>query len=310
MAILVCRVAWMLGYESDKEEAEGGGRHGKGGWNRDNVPHESLNFLPIDDTYYGFVQNRDHNININKLGAQNGDESISGVSVVFCAENPESRRFLVTGWYSDATVWRTPFRRPEQDPQNRHVYFTATNATLIDAAERRFPIPRTRDGNPFGGIGMHNIWYGLNDAQAETFRQSLFAYMETPSLKKSLYEERNHRRSPQQIRDAKFRPKIIDLDGMCVISGETTEEALDAAHIIPAAENGNEIPENGITLRADIHRLYDRRMFRIHPETGQTAHIAYDELSEDYIDLLEESGLPDATLQRVSTALHEVWPGG
>ena len=128
--------------------------------------------------------------------------------------------------------------------------------------------------------------------------------------KKELYETRNHRRSTQQIRDEKFRPQIIALDGMCVISHETTKAALDAAHIIRAADEGNEIPENGIALRADIHRLYDRGMFNIHPETGQTAHIAYDELSEDYIDLLEDSVLPDATLQRVSTALQEVWPGG
>ena len=97
---------------------------------------------------------------------------------------------------------------------------------------------------------------------------------------------------------------------MCVISHETTKAALDAAHIIRAADEGNEIPENGITLRADIHRLYDSGMFKIHPETGQTAHIAYDKLSEDYIDLLEDSVLPDATLQRVSATLQAVWGGG
>ena len=134
----------------------------------------------------------------------------------------------------------------------------------------------------------------------------------------TLYKERNHRRSTQQIRDEEFRPHIIALDEMCVISGETTEAALDAAHIIPAAQEGNEIPENGITLRADIHRLYDRGIFQIHPERGQAmidpARLPelsedYINLSEDYINLLKNGKLPDATRQRVQKALRKVWGG-
>lgn len=124
---------------------------------------------------------------------------------------------------------------------------------------------------------------------------------------KKLRERRNHRRSPQQIRDAKFRPQILALDGECVISGETTRAALDAAHIVPAAENGNEIPENGIALRADIHRLYDARMFVIHPKTGRPKKIGSG-LSETYIELLKGSRLPDNTLERVRRALEDVWP--
>lgn len=124
---------------------------------------------------------------------------------------------------------------------------------------------------------------------------------------KRLREPRNPRRSPQQIRDEKFRPQILALDdGKCVISGETTKEALDAAHIVPAAEDGNEIPENGIALRADIHRLYDARMFVIHPKTGRPKKIAPD-LSETYKELLERSRLPDNTRERVNRALKEVW---
>ena len=127
--------------------------------------------------------------------------------------------------------------------------------------------------------------------------------------RKELREPRNRRRSHQQIRDAKFRPQIIALDKQCVITGETTKAALDAAHIIPAAGNGNEIPDNGIALRADIHRLYDAGMFIIHPETGMPVNIN-PELPETYTQLLEESeGLPPETLERVRKALEEVWPG-
>ena len=115
----------------------------------------------------------------------------------------------------------------------------------------------------------HGVCYWTADGEEE---------IEWEWQREALLEPRDHRRSHQQIRDQAFRHLIIKFDGMCVISGETTEAALDAAHIIPAAKNGNEIPENGITLRADIHRLYDADihrqydsgMFIIYPETGQT----------------------------------------
>lgn len=104
--------------------------------------------------------------------------------------------------------------------------------------------------------------------------------------KKELREPRSHCRYTQQIRDEKFRPQIIALDRKCVITGETTKAALDAAHIIPAAKDGNEIPDNGITLRTDIHRLYDAGMFRIHPKSGKPKKIKRGELSPEYKKLL------------------------
>ena len=89
MTILVCRVAWMPRYQSDDEEAVGGGRFVDQG----NVPHESLNFLPVGDTYYGFVENRGQQMRLERLGAKPGDDIVTGVLVVFCAEEPESGDF-------------------------------------------------------------------------------------------------------------------------------------------------------------------------------------------------------------------------
>ena len=135
--------------------------------------------------------------------------------------------------------------------------------------------------------------------------------------KEELREPRDHRRSHQQIRDEQFRHQIISLDKKCVISGETTRAALDAAHIIPAAEDGNEIRRNGIALRADIHRLYDAKMFFIDPKSGKPVidNESIDQLSDDqsfetYRNLLDASeGLPSETLKRVSEALREVRRG-
>ena len=87
--------------------------------------------------------------------------------------------------------------------------------------------------------------------------------------KDGLYEPKDHHIYRRRNRYKWFRSQIIVLDKKCVISGETTEAALDAAHIIPAKKDGNEIPKNGIALRTDIHRLYDEKMFFIHPKTGK-----------------------------------------
>ena len=183
MEILVCRVAWMPYYRSNEELAVGGGAH----VNKGKLPHESLNFLPVDDTYYGYVQYKGKKLGIEKLGAEREDKKVSDVLVVFCAEHPESRDFLVVGWYDDATVYRQRIRRPKP---RRGVSFTADDATLAAESERCFRIPRARDNPPsdFGGIGHQNIWYGLsnkkarNNKRVQAFRKRLIAYIGAPDM--------------------------------------------------------------------------------------------------------------------------------
>ena len=143
MPILVCRVAWMPRYQSDEETAIGGGKFVDQG----NVPHESLNFLPVGDAYYGFVENGGREIELKNLGGNPGDETVTGVLVVFCAKKPETGKLLVTGWYRHATVYRQPIERPD-DNYDRKVSFTAQSATLVAESERWFPIPQARPGRP------------------------------------------------------------------------------------------------------------------------------------------------------------------
>ena len=177
MEILVCRVAWMPYYRSDEESAFGGGSWVAEG----NVPHESLNFLSVGETYYGYVRVPGR-LGIENLGARRRDDSVSDVLVVFCAEHRESGDFLVVGWYNDATAYRHGTQRP--DPVRR-VSFTAVYATLVAESDRCFRIPRARENPPsgIGGIGQVNIWYGLNNKAAhnneevQAFRERLLTYI-------------------------------------------------------------------------------------------------------------------------------------
>lgn len=74
--------------------------------------------------------------------------------------------------------------------------------------------------------------------------------------------------APQVIRPggAAFRKAVLERDKHCVITGCDITEALDAAHIKPSRLcEGQEYYdiENGLLLRADVHRLFDRGVFTI-----------------------------------------------
>ena len=143
MAILVCRVAWMASYQSEDEPGFGGGGYVVKG----NVPAEALNFHPVGNTYYGYVANRGRQIRLEtNFGAERDAATVEPVSVVFCATDPDTDDFLVVGWYTDATVYRQPIRRPG-DSRKRGIYFRKPPSPVIewDSVNPRMPSkPRLR----------------------------------------------------------------------------------------------------------------------------------------------------------------------
>ena len=102
----------------------------------------------------------------------------------------------------------------------------------------------------------------------------------------------------------RFRQALLQIDGgRCALTGETTKDALEAAHIIPASAGGMEVVENGILLRADLHRIMDRGGFRINHE-GQVVDVSK-ALSDEYRALLSRGGLrlSKGILDRIGYAL-------
>lgn len=56
-----------------------------------------------------------------------------------------------------------------------------------------------------------------------------------------------------------FRIQVLDAYGRaCAVTGEHSLPVLDAAHVRPFAEGGEHRMENGVALRTDLHRLFDR----------------------------------------------------
>ncbi|ARO31295.1 HNH endonuclease family protein [Rhizobium sp. NXC14] len=63
---------------------------------------------------------------------------------------------------------------------------------------------------------------------------------------------------------AVFRQVILRNYGhRCCITGSTQEELLEAAHIQPYVDSRSDHPQNGLCMRADIHRLFDSGLITI-----------------------------------------------
>lgn len=76
---------------------------------------------------------------------------------------------------------------------------------------------------------------------------------------------RNVRVRPGQSR---FKFRVFQRYGTrCPLSGVTVPEMLDAAHLVPDAQDGTDDPRNGLPLNAALHRAFDANLFTIDPDT-------------------------------------------
>lgn len=63
-----------------------------------------------------------------------------------------------------------------------------------------------------------------------------------------------------------FRKRLLGLyDGRCAISRWDADVALEAAHIVPIATDGDHDATNGLLLRADLHTLFDLHYIGVDP---------------------------------------------
>lgn len=73
---------------------------------------------------------------------------------------------------------------------------------------------------------------------------------------------------------SRFRKALLSIyDGRCAFTGVKEDCVLEACHIISHAQTGNNQPDNGLLLRADIHTLFDLRLATV-ANDGVTVRIA------------------------------------
>ncbi|MBA1149115.1 HNH endonuclease [Ectothiorhodospiraceae bacterium WFHF3C12] len=125
-------------------------------------------------------------------------------------------------------------------------------------------------------------------------------------LPRDLRQKRIHKRHNQISRDARFRLAVLAEDRQCVITGEKMAAVLDAAHIIPAADAGADVIQNALTLRTDIHRLFDNEFFYIDPNGSIQINPSKWAVSRYYKNLLQGAKIDARAFERVRPALAEL----
>jgi hypothetical protein len=157
--IVFLNIGWMEGYDGvNGDKPEGGGRfvreHGWGG--------EIFNFRPFRGRRFGYVEAR--SINVDRLGARPGSDSVRDVLAVWVATKPDSGGRRIVGWYNHATVFRKPQKAPkgadrilpeQSEPQGYFLYAAKDNCHLLPSTERTFEIPSKGPGS----FGRANVWY-------------------------------------------------------------------------------------------------------------------------------------------------------
>ncbi|MEA2560545.1 MAG: putative restriction endonuclease [Acidobacteriota bacterium] len=64
-----------------------------------------------------------------------------------------------------------------------------------------------------------------------------------------------------------FRVLVTDnYERRCAVTGEKALPVLDAAHILPVGQGGQHQVDNGLLLRTDVHRLFDKGYVTVTPD--------------------------------------------
>ena len=73
-------------------------------------------------------------------------------------------------------------------------------------------------------------------------------------------------RSTTRIRNSAFRKAVLKAHGYkCACCGVDIPELLEAAHIVPVANDGTDHPSNGNALCPTHHSAFDRHYFTLEP---------------------------------------------
>src|SRR6478735_471823 len=102
--IVFVNIGWMLEYQGNKPSDPIQGGHGH--LRKHKEGHEACNFKASEGQLFGYVPGR-NNMRIVRFANRLKDRA-TGVTVVWVARHPESRRYVVVGWYRRATISKLP----------------------------------------------------------------------------------------------------------------------------------------------------------------------------------------------------------
>ena len=132
-------------------------------------------------------------------------------------------------------------------------------------------VPPPRDWPPRTQVDKR---YDLEDGEGRRIWEDCIAVAESLAgtrtlASEPLTEQRRHgqpRVVVPRLGQGLFRLAVTEAyKGACSVTGEHSLPALEAGHIRPFASDGPHAVNNGVLLRADIHRLFDRGYVTVTP---------------------------------------------
>lgn len=203
--IIFCNIAYMKYYKGiikGIDEPVNGGAYVK----KNKDAHEAYNFDCFrgegneTDFCIGFVmlaqslKNKTSQLHIEKInGCQlsKNEESVDGVTVVWCAKPDNIYGRRVVGWYKDATVYRCPqYEFRNELEQEFNFIAKKENCVLLPEKERlssKWIVPSSGHNGYDFGFGRSNLWY----AQGTENNSRLKRYIERLSAKIGKYNGEN-----------------------------------------------------------------------------------------------------------------------
>jgi hypothetical protein len=162
--ILFCNIAYMKYYDSDVQEYDvpkNGGRY----VNENNDALEKDNFHLCRDGYIrGYVEtkyndgyqiaSKPKDLHIERI-EKGSTDSISEVTIIFCAKSDIVGKTIIVGWYNNATVYR---KRQIYKDRQYNIIARVEDCVRVEEADRHFIIPRSK-GKDGVGFGQANVWY-------------------------------------------------------------------------------------------------------------------------------------------------------
>ncbi len=138
---------------------------------------------------------------------------------------------------------------------------------------------RTISEAEFGAITRAGLSETLDPANAVRLElDERHAGHEAAALVAAPLEEQERRIAQmlvnRKIRDAAFRRQVVDAyDSRCAVTGLRIingggKAEVQAAHILPVADGGPDVVQNGLALSATVHWLFDRHLISLTDEFG------------------------------------------
>jgi HNH nuclease len=156
MKLLVVNLSWFDGNYDKKAKTSASGF----AYSKENpYVHECFNFKNKNGYYYAYVPGMS-SLNIQRIGANRSEDSISNVFVIFISKDEKSNARKIIGYYENATVLKKSHKGPNILNGQNIYYLISSQKAKVFPVEKRPVIDGISSFKGSRGLfGQKAVWY-------------------------------------------------------------------------------------------------------------------------------------------------------